>query len=651
MPQTNPKGPVAPRIWFTHASKGVAVAASTGAALVSIISALYSYGVLGESESHQSIGNLGAAWVRLQPTIDTARAIGDTVHFVATVADKNGSVLVGARPTWTTGDSSIAVIGQNGAAVARGPGVTTVTVVVGALVTNSRLVVRQRVAGVVVSSTEGDTSAIVNEGAQLQLNARAIDARGFSITQAGAAWAIDDTNVAQLDEKGLLVGRDAGRSVVSVKIEGASGYLPISVVTVATALNVVAGANQRVLAGKPVPQPVVVRATNRRGAPAPAKTVTFRLGEGHGSVDPVTTITDVDGRARTKWTLGEYPGRQTLLATVENVDSAIAIVAEADPIAANTRVTALLEQLSGRAGDTLSDSLAIRVTDSTGRVLPDVPVRWATADGGSVEALSQRTDSLGMARAQWTLATKTGTQRLRAVVGAGPGLGIPPVTISATALAGPPERIIVVDGDKQRGRVSTALRKAIAIRVVDADGNGVSDVEVVLSPSEGTVTDTILKTDSLGNAKVRWTMGRAASAHSLAVHVTGLEKLPKLTAQATPAAAANLSFDDVPQNGEKTARARSKRLFALVTDIYGNPVPDSPVTFSVRTGTVTPGRAITDKTGRVAVRWTLSAAAGEQTLRGTVRGTDVRGAYVTQVGAPAVTPTKTKAVKPSTKGT
>jgi adhesin/invasin len=509
-------------------------------------------------------------------------------------------------------------------------------------------VVKQRVAGVVVSSSVGDTSVVVNEGAEMQLQAKAVDARGFQITQAGAAWAIDDTNVAQLDAAGRLVGRDAGRSVVSVKIEGASGYLPISVVTVATALNVVAGANQRVLAGKPVPQPIVVRATNRRGAPAPGKTVTFRLGNGHGGVDPATAVTDVDGRARTKWTLGEYPGRQTLLATVENVDSAIAIVAEADPIAENTRVIPLVESLRGPAGDTLSDSVAIRVTDTTGRALADVPVRWATLDGGGIEALAPRTDSVGVARAIWTLSPKTGTQRVRAHVGAGPGLRIAPVTIEATALAGAPSRVVVVSGDNQRARVSTALAKPIAIRVVDADGNGVADVQVVLAPSAGTVPDTILKTDSLGNAKVRWTMSRSATVHSLALHVTELEKLPKVTARATPAAAANLSFDDAPQTGEKATRSRTKRLFALVTDIYGNPVPDAPVTFSVRSGTVTPGRAITDATGRVAVRWTLSAAAGEQTLRGAVRGTDVRGAYVIQVGAPPPA-TKTKSTKTPTK--
>src|SRR3954465_12081887 len=119
--------------WLKHMAKVVAVAASSGAALVSIFTALYSYGVIGQAETHQSIGNIGASWVGLRPGIDTATAISDTVHYAATVTDKNGSILVGARPTWTTGDSSIATVGAPPAVVARGPGVTTVTVIVGTL--------------------------------------------------------------------------------------------------------------------------------------------------------------------------------------------------------------------------------------------------------------------------------------------------------------------------------------------------------------------------------------------------------------------------------------------------------------------------------------------------------------------------------------
>jgi hypothetical protein len=618
-------------IWYHHIGKGVALLASTGAALVSIISALYSYGMLGNSESHQSIGNLGAAWVRLRPAIDTATAIGDTIHFAATIADKNGSILVGARPTWTTGDSTIATVGADGAVIARGPGLTTVSAVVGTLVANSKVFVKQKSAGVLVSSPAGDTAVVLVEGGQLQLRARPLDARGHGIAQSGAiTWHVDDSTVAGLDAKGLVTGRNAGRTVVSAGIDGASGYLPVAVITTATALAPVAGMTQRVEAGHALPQKIVVRATTRKGGPAAGKNVTFRLSDGQGLVEPATAITDADGRARTTWTLGNYPGRQTLLASVENVDSALAIVAEADPVASNTRVTPLVADLRARAGELLTDSIGVRVTDTTGRVLPDVPVRWTALDG-TVEAVTPRTDSLGIAHARWSLTKKTGTQRLRAHVGAQTtGRGIDPVTVSVTALAGSVVGVELLSGDKQRSPAGSPLPKPIVLRVVDANGNGAADVAVVLALSGGSVSDTSLRTDSLGMVNTRWTMGRSAGDHTLAVHVDGVKKLIKVTARATPGAAANLSFDDAPSN-EKGALPKIRRLFAIVTDVYGNPVPDASVMLSVKTGIVTPARAVTDARGRIAVRWALGTKTGEQTLRGTVRTTDVKGAYVTQL--------------------
>lgn len=636
---------------FHGFGKVVAVAASTGAAIVSIISALYSYGMVGDSEAHQSFGNFGAAWVRLQPNVDTATAIGDTVYFAATIADKKGSILVGASPTWTTGDSSIAIVQTDGAVIAKGPGTTTVSVVVGSLVATSRLIVRQRVQGVIISSSAGDTALSLLEGGQLQLRARAVDARGFTVSQAGAAWHVDDSTVATMDSSGNLVARAAGRSVVTARIDDKTGYMPIAVVTTAANLDLVGGASQRAAAGRVLPQPIVVRATNRRGQPAAGKTVTFRVAEGVGKVEPLTGITDADGRARTTWTLGAIPGRQTLYATVENLDSATAIVAESDPVPANTRVVALVDSLEGQAGSVVADTIAVRVTDSTGRALQDVPVQWTATNDGSIEALASRTDSVGVARAVWTLGLRTGRQRARAQVGSGSAShGIPPVTISASALAGKASDIVVVAGDRQKGRAGAALKKAIVIRVVDANGNGVRDVPLVLSLSQGTVADSAPRTDSTGAATIRWTMGRSASPHSLAVHVGGVEKLLKVTASAAPAAAANLTFEDAPPP-KSGRRPRTKRVYALVTDVYGNPVPDAPVMFTSRTGSVTPARAVTDAKGRVLVSWTPATSSADQTLRGVVRSTDVMGTLVVPGVKPSTrTPTsKAAPTKTSTK--
>ena len=624
-------------IWFRHVGKVATLAASSGAALVSIFTALYTYGVIGQSESHQSLGNLGAAWVGLRPAIDTAYAIDDTIHYAATVTDKNGSILVGARPTWTTGDSSIATALADGSVIAHGPGRTIVSVVVGKLVTHSTIVVQQRVASVEVGRATGDSTIVLPEGAQLQLRARGIDARGHPIDGVAATWHIDDNSVAALDSSGVITGRNAGRTIVAARIDGVSARTGVSVVTPATAIGLVAGSNQRALAGKTLAQALVVRATNRKGGPASGKRVSFRLGEGQGSVDPASAVTDADGRARATWTLGSYPGRQTLLASVENVDSALAIEAEADPVAGNTRVAALADHFSGHAGDELADSIAIRVTDSSGRVLPDLPVRWTLVDGGSIHAENHRTDSLGVATARWTLARKTGLQRLRAQVGGAPGLGIPPVTISAAALAGAAAAIVVTAGDGQHARAGAELPKSVVMRVVDENGSAVVGAALALAPSGGIVADSALTTDSLGYARTRWTMGHSAGDYTLAVHVDGVKKLLKVAARATPAAPANLAFDDAPR--EKHSRESAKRkLFAIVTDVYGNPVPDARVNFKVKSGTVTPARVVSDAKGRAALTWKLGSKPGEQTLTGVVRGTDVTGEYVTQVGGGAREP-------------
>src|SRR5687768_5190144 len=136
---------------LSNAGKVVTAIASTGAALVSIVGFLVSYGVIGNSESRKTVGNLGVTWVGLRPAADTASAIGDTLHLAATITDENGAVVINARPTWTSDDDKVATVLPDGSVIARGPGRTTITVAVGDRLAKSRVIVRQRVAGVDVA--------------------------------------------------------------------------------------------------------------------------------------------------------------------------------------------------------------------------------------------------------------------------------------------------------------------------------------------------------------------------------------------------------------------------------------------------------------------------------------------------------------------
>jgi hypothetical protein len=276
-------------------------------------------------------------------------------------------------------------------------------------------------------------------------------------------------------------------------------------------------------------------------------------------------------------------------------------------------------------------------------VLPDVPVSWQALDG-TVEPLTPRTDSTGIARARWTLGRRAGAQRLRAQVGSPHGgAAIPPVTITANALAGSAARMVVVSGDRQRGTVGAPLRRPLIVRVLDAAGNGVADVALVVSVASGTLPDSLVRTDSSGSAALNWTLGRSAGNQALGVHLDGLDESLHVVALGQPGAPANLTFDEVHGS---LARASTRKLVATVTDLYGNPVPNAKLGLMAKGGHVSPARAVSDGRGMVPLTWTPGSG---EALSGAVMGTDVRETYalhagpaVMQAGAPVESPARGK---------
>jgi hypothetical protein len=192
---------------------------------------------------------------------------------------------------------------------------------------------------------------------------------------------------------------------------------------------------------------------------------------------------------------------------------------------------------------------------------------------------------------------------------------------------------VVVSGDAQKAVAGSDLRKPIVLRVVDENGNGVGGVNLSLAASSGSLADTVLATDSTGAAKISWTVGRSAGDQTLAVHVDGVKKLVKLIEHVSAAQPANLAFDDAPRDKRSRDAGKKKSLLAVVTDVYGNPVSDAKVSFSTKSGTVTPARAVSDAKGRAAVVWKVGGKGGEQRVLGWVKGTDVTGEYVLDLGA------------------
>lgn len=576
-------------------------------------------------------GLAAVRWVGVTPALDTATSVGDTINLAVTATDPHGNALVGVPTVWSTTDSIVASVDSAGTVVARSAGTAAIMVTVGGKVAKAQVVVRQLPAEVRIV---GDSLLRVPEGERGQAVAYVADARRQRVLGLRARWRSADPSVAAVDSVGNVTGMAVGHTIFSAAHDAMVSQLAVEVYPVPASLTLVTGDGQRAPAGRRVPNPIAVQVVSRSGRPIEGVPVRFVLDEMAGAADPQTGASDAQGMVRATWTLGGVPGRQSLAVSADGVANHTVVTAEAEPVGANTRLAQVSENLEGPVSGLLPEPVLVRVTDSTGVALADVPVAWSAEDGGSIVASESRTDSLGEARARWTLGPKSGAQR--AYVQIGSPRAVPRFEVTASGLAGRAATVLLVGTAKREGSVSKALKPSVELRVLDRAKNPVPGVPVTILPAHGSVDDSILTTDSTGRVLVSWTLGRTAGLHRMTARVEGIDRPIEISARARPAAPANLAFVE-PRPG--TANRAIQSLDADLTDAYGNPVGDQPVVFSTRFGTVSPARVMTDARGRAHTRWTPGSKTGERSLLAAVRGTEARATLVLIAPEPA-TPAK-----------
>jgi adhesin/invasin len=592
-------------------AQGIAAMLSGGAALVSILSYTSSAGIAvpgmptPASRAHS---------VTVSPALDTATAVGDTIQLAAVITDSGGTVLAGVAPAWSSGDPSVAEVSPAGTVAVRGPGATTIVVRVGSVETRAHIVVMQLAAAIQVD----DTLLQVPEGDRRPLSARVLDVRGNPIVGADVTWSAPDPAIAKV-ESADAVGVSPGRTSLVAMAGQLQAPLPVEVVPVAGSITVLGGDGQRGPAGAELPVPVTAQIVSRSGRPIAGVVASFHSAASGAAVEPALDTSDARGTVKTMWRLGELPGRQQLSIAVPGVSTSPTVNGEADPLPANTRVEIATPD-RGRVGDTLREPVVVRVTDSVGRALADLPVAWSAVEGGAFTVHTLRTDSLGEARATWKLGTKAGRQRARVQVGN--ARTIPAVGLVAAAEPGPAVAVRAVSGDRQTGSVGQPLPQAIVLRATDRHENPVASAVLRLLPAAGRSADSELSTDSTGRAKVVWTLGRTAGLQRLTARLQGDTAETEITAVARPGKPVKLAFVNPPESA-KAGRALPKPLVVQVTDSYGNPIAGQTVLFKASSGSVTPTRGLSDADGRTTVRWTLGPKAQRPELAAKVPGTVV----------------------------
>lgn len=602
----------APTRHISTAFKVVAALASVGAALVSILTFAKSEGIYRGS----ILPATDAGWVRLEPTTDTATALGDTLRFAAAVTDTRGLLLQDADIAWSTSDSGVARVRPDGTALAVGPGEASIIATVGHAVGKARVVVHQTVAAIQLPSVDGLSLA---QGSSVPLVVRTLDGRGHAIAGRRPIWRVADTTVLSVDSTGRASGISPGTSQITATVDGLAATATVTVTPVLGGLALFATAAERALPGTTLPDPVAVRTLTRQGRPMGGVLVKFHAvdaaGLAAGSVAPDTARSDADGVVRVHWTVGDRPGRQLLVAEAEPLDTALRVPIEVEPVAANTRLAATEDRPTGTIGLPLSRPLGIRVTDSAGRPLPGVPVRWTALQGTAI-ARSARTDSAGEAQVDWTLGAKAGLQRLRAAVGS--GRLVPPIDLTGVATAGPPARLTAVGGGGQRGIVGSTLPRTLAVRVTDAAGNPVSGIGVRPMTATGTASDSMVTTDSSGIARIRWTLGERPGVEEFRLTVGSLNTV--FHATVLPGAPATIAFEKAPRSPIVGPQVK---VTARVSDRFGNALSRVAIHAAATLGHLTSKVMTSDSTGRVTATWSLGTGPGDQVL--TLRAGGVTG--------------------------
>jgi subtilisin family serine protease len=232
----------------------------------------------------------------------------------------------------------------------------------------------------------------------------------------------------------------------------------------------------------PTPEVLVIGSDGKPFAGVP---VTFAVGSGGGGLAAAVDTSNEQGIATPgTWTLGTSVGTNTLtaasgaLATVTFTATASAGPPSAVAIASGNAQT-------GRVGAPVAAPLTVRVADAFGNPVPNVSVSFRVTSGdGQLLGTTVTSDALGLAAAGgWILGPVLGANTVAASVAQ-----LPPVTFTATGIAGPAERLVVLTGDSQTGDIGVALATPLSVRVTDSFDNPVENVAVTFTVSSGNAT-------------------------------------------------------------------------------------------------------------------------------------------------------------------
>jgi len=259
-------------------------------------------------------------------------------------------------------------------------------------------------------------------------------------------------------------------------------------------------------------------------------------------------------------------------------------------------------------------AITATVRDINNNLVPSQTVAFRSLTRGTIAPLSVRTDALGVATATYTASTTAGTVTVRAQA------GVVTKTVDIAVVAGP-ARTASLAATPPSLVADNSMTSTVKITVRDQFNNPVINRTVLVSGTLGTVTPRLPRTDASGVATTTFKAGRVAGAGIVTATIDSVVVTRTIALRAGSPVTLTLTVSPtaIQANGSTTTT-----LQVLVRDQFGNPTPQTSVTFT-STGGVFSGSRVrtTDAVGYARVVLRSSTIAGTYAVTATVTGSEI----------------------------
>jgi adhesin/invasin len=292
----------------------------------------------------------------------------------------------------------------------------------------------------------------------------------------------------------------AGLNTLDATVPGLTGspmtFSATGIVTTATNMALSAGNGQSGVVGTALASADSVAVKNAVGLPVQGVPVHWAVGSAGGSLNPATSLTDVNGIASSRHTLGTGRGTQTATASVGGLaGSPVTFTAAALAGAATQLVKQSADPQSGTVATAVTAPV-VKVADQFGNGVAGVIVDFATTGGGTLGATRSTSDAAGLASpGSWTLGSLVGTNTATATSGT-----LPAVTFTATSVAGPPARLAFFTEPPPRALAGDTIAPAVQVAIQDQFGNLALPAKDVVSLRLGATPNPAAKLQGLVDA-------------------------------------------------------------------------------------------------------------------------------------------------------